>query len=125
MNVRTAFIVGVAQAIAILPGCSRSGWTITTALLLGLGFKSAAEFSFLMSVPAILGALAVELAGNRAAIAGGELPALAIGAAAAFFSGWFALRLVIRILGSGAFHRFAWYLIPAGILGVIYFLTSG
>jgi undecaprenyl-diphosphatase len=115
----------MAQAVAILPGCSRSGWTITTALLLGLGFERAAEFSFLMSVPAILGALAVELAGGGAVISAGELPGMVVGAAAAFVSGWFALKLVIRILGSGTFHRFAWYLIPAGILGVIYFLTSG
>ncbi|MCK4549923.1 MAG: undecaprenyl-diphosphate phosphatase, partial [Candidatus Krumholzibacteria bacterium] len=57
---KIAILIGMAQAVAILPGCSRSGWTITTAMICGLGFSAAAEFSFLLSIPAIIGALLLE-----------------------------------------------------------------
>ncbi|MDD3643033.1 MAG: undecaprenyl-diphosphate phosphatase [Candidatus Krumholzibacteria bacterium] len=122
---RTALLIGAAQAVAILPGCSRSGWTITTALLCGVGFAEAAEFSFVLSIPAVAGALALELAGSAEPLTRGEAGMLAVGAAAAFASGLLALRLLIRILRSGCLHRFAWYLFPVGGAGVLWFLLAG
>ena len=118
---QSALIIGVAQAIAILPGCSRSGWTITTGLLLGVGFAEAAEYSFLLSIPAILGALVLTLVKEPGALSGGSIAPLLIGAAAAFLSGLVALKLLIGILTRGAFHRFAYYLLPAGIAAFVYF----
>ena len=118
---RTALVIGAAQAIAILPGISRSGWTITTALILGLGFAEAAEFSFLLSIPAILGALVLEIAAEPPAMTAEAVLPLVVGAVAAFLSGWFALRLLIGILTRGAFHRFAYYLFPVGIAAFFYF----
>ncbi len=118
---RSALIIGIAQAIAILPGCSRSGWTITTGLLLGVGFAEAAEYSFLLSIPAILGALALQFAKEPGALNAGSLAPLAIGAAAAFLAGLLALKLLIGILTRGVFHRFAYYLLPAGIAAFVYF----
>ncbi|MBN1885005.1 MAG: undecaprenyl-diphosphate phosphatase [Candidatus Krumholzibacteriota bacterium] len=110
---REAVLIGIAQAAAILPGLSRSGLTITTALLLGAGHAEAAEFSFLLSVPAILGALLLETAGGAGPAGPGALATLAIAAAAAFLSGWGALRLLIGLLRRDRMHRFAWYLLPA------------
>jgi undecaprenyl-diphosphatase len=118
---QSALIIGVAQAIAILPGCSRSGWTITTGLLLGVGFAEAAEYSFLLSIPAVLGALVLTLVKEPGVLSAGSLAPLAIGAAAAFLAGLVALRLLIGILTKGAFHRFAYYLLPVGIAAFVYF----
>ncbi len=118
---QSALIIGVAQAIAILPGCSRSGWTIATGLLLGVGFAEAAEYSFLLSIPAILGALVLTLVKEPGVLSGGSIAPLAIGAAAAFLAGLVALKLLIGILTKGAFHRFAYYLLPAGIAAFVYF----
>jgi undecaprenyl-diphosphatase len=118
---QSALIIGVAQAIAILPGCSRSGWTITTGLLLGIGFAEAAEYSFLLSIPAILGALVLTLVKEPGVLSAGSIAPLAIGAAVAFLAGLVALKLLIGILNRGAFHRFAYYLLPVGVVVFVYF----
>jgi undecaprenyl-diphosphatase len=118
---QSAVIIGLAQAVAILPGCSRSGWTITTALLLGIGFEQAAEFSFIISIPAILGALVLELAKEHAAVSSGVGVHLLVGAVVALLAGLVALKLLIRILAKGTYHRFAYYLLPVGAGLFIYF----
>jgi undecaprenyl-diphosphatase len=118
---QSALIIGVAQAIAILPGCSRSGWTITTGLLLGVGFAEAAEYSFMLSIPAVLGAFVLTLVKEPGVLSAGSLAPLLIGAVVAFLAGLVALKLLIGILTKGAFHRFAYYLLPAGIVAFVYF----
>lgn len=122
---KIAVLIGLAQAVAILPGCSRSGWTITMAMICGLGFSAAAEFSFLLSIPAILGALLLESISAGGALSGGEIAVLVLAAAVAFASGYAALRLLVWILGRGRFHRFSWYLIPAGTAFLIWFAMRG
>jgi undecaprenyl-diphosphatase len=122
---RAALVIGAAQALAILPGVSRSGWTIATALILGVGFAEAAEYSFMLSIPAILGALVLTLAKEPGALNAGSIAPLAIGAAAALLAGLVALRLLIGILNRGAVHRFAYYLLPAGIAAIVYFRFLG
>jgi undecaprenyl-diphosphatase len=118
---QSALIIGVAQAIAILPGCSRSGLTITTGLLLGVGFAEAAEYSFMLSIPAILGAFVLTLVKEPGVSSAGSLAPLVIGAATAFLAGLVALKLLIGILTRGAFHRFAYYLLPVGAAAFVYF----
>ncbi len=120
-----AFLIGIAQAVAVLPGCSRSGWTITTALLLGLGFEESAEFSFLLSIPAILGALLIEVVKRPSVIAAGSAFGLFIGAVTAFCAGWVALRLLLNVLKRGNFHAFSYYLIPVGLIALLYFVITG
>ena len=106
--------IGVAQAAAILPGISRSGATVAVGAWRGVQAVAAAEFSFLMSVPAILGA-GLLLLGDAGESAGGpDSLALAAGFAAALVAGVAAIRLFVRMLESGAFHRFAWYCWGAG-----------
>lgn len=109
-----AFWIGVAQAAAILPGVSRSGSTVAAGTWLGVEPVAVAEFSFLMSVPAILGAGLLQL-GDGAADTGPGAAALATGFAAALVAGVFAIRWFVRMLESGAFHRFAWYCWAVGL----------
>jgi len=121
INWKIALLIGAAQAIAILPGCSRSGWTITAALLLGVGFRRAAEYSFLLSIPPILFGFLLELGAFPGKISPQTGATLVIGAVISFLAGWLALKLLLGILRKGNFHRFAYYLLPAGSIAFIYF----
>jgi len=110
-----ALAIGLAQALAIWPGISRSGTTITAGLLLGLEPKQAARFSFLLSIPAILGAAVLNTPAaleEGAGVPGAEL-AFAVGLSG--LVGWGALRLLIAFLGRGAFAWFAVYCAALGI----------
>lgn len=112
LSLRGALVLGTVQGLAVLPGLSRSGSTIACALLLGLSPLAAFRLSFLLSIPAVTGAILLELG------APGMLASLGatawIGAAVACVSGYFALELLRRILALGHFWRFAWYLIVVG-----------
>jgi undecaprenyl-diphosphatase len=109
-----AFIIGVAQGLAIAPGISRSGLTIATALILGLGFEFSFRFSFLLSLPAIAGAALLEA--GRIPWQGGHWPQLALAAAVAALAGFSALGLLKRVVLRDRFHRFAFYLLALGVL---------
>lgn len=104
-----ALLIGCAQAAAILPGWSRSGSTIVTGIWLGLAPAAAAEFSFLLGIPAIAGAIVVEGGRVPAALQAGQGAELALGAVAAFVSGLFTIRLVFRLLERRGFRRFGFY----------------
>jgi undecaprenyl-diphosphatase len=123
---RQAIIVGLAQGAAIFPGISRSGFTIAAGLGVGLDRAWAARFSFLLSVPAIVGVSIAEMVGNRhglLASGAGFWIACAVGLAAAALSGYLALRIVIKTVSSQTFHRFAWYCLPLG--GLVLGLSLG
>lgn len=113
--------IGLAQGFGVMPGISRSGSTISGALFCGVNRKSAGEFSFLLSIPAILGAFLLEVKdigqiGSTVGIA----PVVA-GCIAAFVSGFLALAFLMKIIRKGRLEWFAAYLIPLGILGLIFF----
>lgn len=113
-----ALVLGVAQGFAITPGISRSGTTIVVGLMLGLDKEFAARFSFLMSVPAILGAVLLKLRDVQGA--GLDVSQLAIGGGAALVSGYLALVLLVWIVKRGQLHHFAWYAwLMAVVAGVI------
>lgn len=112
-----ALLIGAAQAVAIVPGISRSGMTIAVALLLGLGFDFSFRFSFLLSIPAVLGAIVLE-AGDIP-WRSGHAPMLALGVAAAAVTGVAALAWLRRLALHDHFHRFAWYLIPLGAVAFL------
>ncbi len=113
------------QAAALLPGISRSGVTVATALWARTGRDVAAEFSFLLSVPAIVGASLLELP----ELAGAEFRACAIELAAAslsaFAAGMVAIALFVRWLRVGRFHRFAYYCWVVGGGYIVYVLVAG
>lgn len=111
MRWSTALIIGIAQGMAITPGISRSGATIAAALLLGIDRAEAARFSFLLSIPAILGA-AILVAKDGVAFEASLWPSLVIGFVAAAGVGYAALRWLVRLVRGGRLYRFAYYVVP-------------
>ncbi len=116
-----AFVIGVAQAIAVIPGISRSGATISTGLLLGNDRTKLAKFSFLMVLVPILGEAALGiLKGEFApAVSGIPLSAMVVGFLAAYISGLFACRVMINIVSRGKLYWFALYCAIVGIVAII------
>ncbi|GAB4325217.1 MAG: undecaprenyl-diphosphatase UppP [Candidatus Sumerlaeia bacterium] len=117
-------LIGLAQALAITPGISRSGATIAAALYLGVERDEAGEFSFLLSIPAILGAALVHLR-DLDAIDAAQLGPLAAGFAAAFVVGVLALRLLLRFVHQGRLHHFAWYVWAVSAAGAAMMIATG
>jgi undecaprenyl-diphosphatase len=117
-----ALLIGLAQGLAVLPGISRSGATIAMALLLGVSWRRAAVFSFLLSIPAILGALALKL-GDAGTFAGTGL-SLGLGVLVALLVGLGCLVLLLRILSNARFHHFAWYCFALGLVGLVWQLAG-
>jgi undecaprenyl-diphosphatase len=116
IGVGRSLLIGVAQAIAIIPGVSRSGLTVGSGLLSGARKEEAFEFSLLLSLPAILGATAIEALGGRM---GGSPVVILAAAIPAFVCGYFAISLLFRAIVRNRFHLFGYYLIPLGILVLI------
>ncbi len=115
---RQALLVGVAQAVAILPGVSRSGATISIGLLAGMHATACAEFSFLLAVPAIGGAALLEFLdlAEKGVMIGGVTPwQLAAGFLVSAAVGYVTLSLLVRMLNRGKLGFFAWYLYVIGI----------
>ena len=119
-GLRTDIIAGRAQGIGVLPGISRSGITISAALFAGVRRPAAGEFSFLLAAPAILGALLLSLRHTEELAAAVPPASLAAGMAAALLTSYIALRVLLRIIRGGRLYLFAFYLIPVGILGLIF-----
>ena len=115
-----SFIVGIAQAIAIVPGISRSGSTIFAATKLGMNKKRAAEFSFLLSIPAILGAGILQLTKYYSDI-NGNLSIYFVGFLLAAVTGYFAISIVLKTLLSKKFTYFAIY---CGVIGLLTLLIG-
>ncbi|HMG18342.1 MAG TPA: undecaprenyl-diphosphate phosphatase [Gemmatimonadales bacterium] len=120
-----AVVIGFAQALAILPGVSRSGMTISSGLWFGMGTVAAADFSFLMAIPLIAGAGLFEARHISTDVAQvGALPLLAA-CLVAFASGVFAIRLLVAMLRRGRLHAFAPYCFAIGIFTLAYALWHG
>ncbi|RCX09070.1 undecaprenyl-diphosphatase [Anaerobacterium chartisolvens] len=124
-----AAMVGVAQGIAILPAISRSGLTLAGALLMGLNREFALKFSFLMSIPPILGAALLDLKdiaepGSTALASIGVWPLIA-GIVAAGVSGYVAIRFMLRIFSKVSLKVFSYYVFALGILIILEQLISG
>ncbi len=114
-----AFLMGIAQAIAMLPGISRSGSTIFAARLAGVKPSEAAEFSFIMSIPVIAGALLMEVLKSDSAGGSLPLPSCLVGAIVAGVVGFVAIGMLIRVLNSGKFWMFGLYCMAVGVLSMI------
>ena len=119
ISYKNAIIIGIAQAIAVLPGISRSGSTIAVALFLGIKKEEAARFSFLMVLLPILGATAKEFldGGLKSEIIQWQI--LAVGFIAAFISGLFACNLMLKIVKEGKLLYFGFYCLAAGVIALI------
>lgn len=115
-----SIVIGVMQGFGTLPGISRSGSTIAGALYSGVDAKAAGDFSFIISIPAILGAFLLELKDlGEVNSSIGAAPVIA-GCAAAFATGYISLTFLMKVIRKGKLHWFAAYLIPVGILGLLF-----
>lgn len=114
MPVRTAIAIGVMQCIAMIPGVSRSGATIMGALLMGVERKTAAEFSFFLAVPTMMGATVYSLWKDRAILTFDDMNAIAIGLFVAFLVALVVVKAFVAIVGRFGFAPFAWYRIVVG-----------
>jgi len=123
-GVLAAVLIGVSQAAAIMPGISRSGATICTAILIGLHRRWAVEFSFLIAIPAILGATAIQLAGNFTEIGSGGLPisSILIASIVAAIVGVVALKLLVKTARAAKLKIFAFYCYILACFTLIYCL---
>ena len=124
MTAKDALVIGVFQAFAVVPGISRSGATIAAALMRGVAREQAARFSFLLAVPAILGAFALKVKDLEGPL-GAKLLPYAVGALAAAAVGAVALGWLIRLVRGGNLARFRYYCWGAGALSLIYLFTTG
>jgi undecaprenyl-diphosphatase len=113
-------VIGIAQALATLPGLSRSGSTISTGLMLGNSKDELARFSFLMVIVPILGANFLELVTTETTVVSGVLVPLVIAFVAAFVSGYVACRWMINIVRKGKLGWFALYCILVGLSLIIF-----
>ena len=118
IGISTALFIGLAQGLAITPGISRSGTTIAVALFLGFDRALAARFSFLLSVPAILGAV-VLLGKDGVSFDQAALGALLVGFLAAMLVGYGALVMLVALVKRGGLHRFTWYVWPLGLAAIL------
>lgn len=117
VNYKNAFVIGIAQAIAMLPGISRSGATISTSVLLGNDKTKAARFSFLMVVPLIFGKIAKDFLSGELTHSGNNM-ALIVGFIAAFVAGLFACTWMIALVRKSKLSYFAIYCLIVGVIAI-------
>ena len=119
-----AFIIGIAQAIAILPGISRSGATISTSVLLGIDRTKAARFSFLMVVPLILGKMGKDILGGEIVYESSILIPMGVGFVAALITGMLACTWMIKLVKNSDLKYFAYYCFIVGIGAITFYAFS-
>ena len=115
-----AVVVGISQAIAILPGISRSGATISTSVMLGIDRDESARFSFLMVVPLIFGYIAKKVISSDFSLAGAESLPLMAGFVAAFLTGIVACKSMISLVKKARLSYFAYYCFVVAIFAIIW-----
>lgn len=119
VSYRDSFVVGIAQAVAVLPGISRSGATIATSVLLGIDKRKAARFSFLMVVPLIFGKIAKDVMGGDLVLQGEQFGIMAAGFTAAFLAGLVACTWMIRLVRNSRLTIFAVYCLVVGLIAIV------
>lgn len=122
LNYWKSFVIGIAQAVAITPGISRSGSTIATSLLLGVNKKKAARFSFLMALPVIVGAMLkkiLDLNSGETTLTSEMSLSLIFGFLAAFIAGYFACKWMIKLVRKSKLRYFSYYCVFAGVGAIV------
>ena len=113
-----AFVIGLFQCLAMVPGVSRSGASIVGALLLGADKRSATEFSFFLAMPTMVGAFAYDLYKNWAGLAPEDVQSIALGFVVAFLAGVVVVRYLLEFVSRHGFAPFAWWRIAIGGMGL-------
>ncbi len=124
LTYKTAFMIGMFQVLALIPGTSRSGATILGAIILGTSRFIAAEFSFFLSIPVMFGASALKLVKFGFDFSGPELGILLIGMVTAFIVSIITIKFLLDYIKKNDFKVFGWYRIGLGILVILYFLIA-
>jgi len=114
-----SFLIGVAQGIAVIPGISRSGATISTAMISGIDGEFAVKFSFLLSIPAILGASVLKFASIGKSISAGSAPQFLAGALTAMAVGILAIKAIMALVKGNRIKPFAAYCVLAGLVIIL------
>ncbi|WP_428151902.1 undecaprenyl-diphosphate phosphatase [Brevundimonas sp.] len=117
-SLKTALGVGLFQCLSIIPGVSRSGATIVGGLLLGVDKRAAAEFSFFLAIPTMVGAFALDFWESRELLVGDTVTLIAIGFVVSFISGLFVVRTMLDFVTKHGFTPFAWWRIAVGVIGL-------
>ncbi|MGI9256031.1 MAG: undecaprenyl-diphosphate phosphatase [Salinispira sp.] len=120
ITVKDSLFIGLAQGVGVFPGISRSGISISAGLAMGLKREVAGEFSFILSIPAIIGAALLKIRDLSDMSEHIGIPVLFLGMLAAFISGFFSLMFLMRLVRQGKFFYFAFYLIPLSIVGLLW-----
>jgi len=120
VSFKNAFIIGVSQAVAMIPGISRSGATISTSVLLGNDKTKAARFSFLMVVPLIFGKITKDVFSGELSFENHNITALSLGFIAAFISGLFACTWMMALVKKSKLSYFAIYCVVIGLIAILF-----
>lgn len=120
VSYKSSFLIGIAQAIAILPGISRSGATISTSVLLGIDREKAARFSFLMVVPLILGKIAKDIMDGAFVQTETSFAVLSVGFLSAFIVGLIACTWMIQLVKRSQLKYFAYYCFVVGLIAIFF-----
>jgi undecaprenyl-diphosphatase len=120
-----ALVIGVFQCLAIVPGVSRSGATIAGALLMKCEKGAAAEFSFFLAIPTMLGAFVLDFYENSGVLSRGDIGIIAIGFVVSFVSALIVVRTFVSFVGRHGFMPFAWWRILVGTVGLVAFWAFG
>jgi undecaprenyl-diphosphatase len=115
----TYLIIGIAQCASMIPGVSRSGATIVSAMLLGADRRAAAEFSFWLAMPTMAGAFAYDLYKDHGHLSQSNLLIIAIGFVVSFIAAWFVVKTFLGYVSRNGFTLFVWWRIVVGALGLI------
>ena len=124
MPLKTAIAIGAVQCIAMIPGVSRSGATIMGALLMGVERKTAAEFSFFLAVPTMIGATVFSLWSDRDLLSLDDLNLILIGLGTSFVVALFIVKAFVALVGRYGFAPFAWYRIVLGSVALVWLLAK-
>ena len=112
-------VIGLAQCVSMIPGVSRSGATIVSAMLLGADRRAAAEFSFWLAMPTMAGAFAYDLYKNHAQMSIGNAALVAVGFIVSFISAWFVVKTFLGYVTRHGFTLFVWWRVAVGTAGLI------
>ncbi len=120
-----ALVIGLFQCLAIVPGVSRSGATIAGALLMECDKRAAAEFSFFLAIPTMLGAFVLDFYKNRGILSGGDLGLILLGFVVSFVAALIVVRTFVDFVARHGFLPFAWWRIIVGVAGLLAFWLVG
>ena len=112
-------IIGICQCFSMIPGVSRSGATIVSAMLLGADKRSAAEFSFFLAMPTMAGAFTLDLIKNHYHLSSHNVVLVAIGFACSFIAGYIVVRTFLDYVSRHGFALFAWWRVIVGTIGLV------